>query len=65
MYTQLLNGDWEFRRTFSIDPELKAQEQIDLVCAGLDTLAEVTLNGHFLAYQRICFANSVGTSRNT
>jgi beta-mannosidase len=37
--------DWEYRREFSVAAELLAHERVTLVCAGLDTLAEVALNG--------------------
>ena len=41
-------SDWVYRRSFQCSPELLAQEQILLVCDGLDTLAKVVLNGHEL-----------------
>ena len=37
--------DWEYRREFTVAAELLAHERVTLVCAGLDTLAELTLNG--------------------
>jgi len=37
--------DWEYRCLFDVPPQLQAQERIFLVCDGLDTLAEVVLNG--------------------
>jgi len=40
--------DWEYRRTFTIEAGLLAEERVFLVCDGLDTLAEVTLNGQLL-----------------
>jgi len=40
--------DWEYRRTFTVDPSLLAEEKVFLVCDGLDTLAEVRLNGQLL-----------------
>jgi beta-mannosidase len=36
--------DWEYRCRFSCTPELRAEEQVWLVCDGLDTLAAVSLN---------------------
>ncbi|HVO68796.1 MAG TPA: glycoside hydrolase family 2 protein [Aggregatilineaceae bacterium] len=39
---------WEYRRSFTVAPELAAEEHIWLVCDGLDTLATVTLNGYAL-----------------
>lgn len=41
--------DYVFTRTFDVDEELLAQQHIVLVCEGLDTLAEVSINGTFLA----------------
>jgi beta-mannosidase len=41
-------SDWVYRSRFSCSPELLAEENIFLVCEGLDTLATVTLNGHEL-----------------
>ncbi len=38
--------DWEYRREFIVTADLLAQERVTLVCTGLDTLAELTLNGH-------------------
>jgi beta-mannosidase len=40
--------DWEYARTFEADPAVMAEEQVYLVCDGLDTLAEVSLNGNLL-----------------
>src|SRR3954464_427602 len=40
--------DWEYRRTFSISPEGAGEMRHFLVCDGLDTLAEVSLNGELL-----------------
>ena len=39
-------SDWEYRRSFSVSPEVLEREHIWLVCDGLDTLASLTLNGH-------------------
>lgn len=41
-------SDWEYRRTFKADPALLAEDRVFLICDGLDTLAEVTLNGQTL-----------------
>ena len=41
--------DYVFTRTFDVDEELLAQQHIFLVCEGLDTLAEISINGTFLA----------------
>ena len=40
--------DWEYRRAFSIEPAVSAQKRLELVFDGLDTLAEVHLNGQLL-----------------
>jgi beta-mannosidase len=40
--------DWEYRRSFNVDKSLAAEERKFLVCDGLDTLAEVFLNGRLL-----------------
>ncbi len=47
--------DWEYRRAFSLDPALARAERVELVCAGLDTLAEVFLNGERLGEVRNMF----------
>ncbi len=41
-------SDWEYRRSFTVPPELLCQPHIWLVCDGLDTLATVSLNGREL-----------------
>jgi beta-mannosidase len=38
-------ADWEYRRSFSVPDALLREEQIYLVCDGLDTLATVFVNG--------------------
>ncbi len=40
--------DWEYRHRFSAAKELLAEAHVFLVCDGLDTLAEVSLNGQLL-----------------
>jgi len=40
--------DWEYRHTFAVSAELLAEAKVFLVCDGLDTLAEVALNGQVL-----------------
>jgi beta-galactosidase/beta-glucuronidase len=44
-------ADWAYRRTVDVDP--RGHERVDLVCDGLDTVAELTLDGVV-----------VGTTRN-
>jgi len=41
-------SDWEYRHTFTVDAEILSEGHVFLVCDGLDTLAEVTLNGHLV-----------------
>jgi beta-mannosidase len=41
-------SDWEYRRSFTVDMALSDEEHCSLVCDGLDTLAEVSLNGRLL-----------------
>jgi beta-mannosidase len=37
--------DWEYCHEFTVVPELLEEDQVELVCTGLDTLAEIALNG--------------------
>lgn len=41
-------SDWVYRRAFVVDGDVLGESDITLVCDGLDTLAEVTLNGESL-----------------
>jgi beta-mannosidase len=41
-------ADWIYRCRFKIPKEMLTQERVELVCDGLDTLAEVDLNGNRL-----------------
>ena len=41
-------ADWEYRRTFRVDAAVAAEERVALVFDGLDTLADVRLNGELL-----------------
>ncbi len=41
--------DWTYSRQFSVSTELLQQENIDLVCDGLDTIATIRINGHTVA----------------
>lgn len=43
-------NDWEYRRAFTVDAELLAQSNVALVCDGLDTIADVYLNGTYLGH---------------
>ncbi|MCR2823021.1 beta-mannosidase [Lederbergia panacisoli] len=40
--------DFVYTRTFSVDEELLTQDKILLICEGLDTLAEVSVNGELV-----------------
>src|SRR5690349_3405886 len=42
--------DWEYRRTFRVDGDLLSEENVRLVCDGLDTIADVYLNGTYLGH---------------
>ncbi|MFC5528741.1 beta-mannosidase [Cohnella yongneupensis] len=46
---ELAKHDYEYRRKFEADEALLGQDKVLLVCEGLDTLAEVTINGHLIA----------------
>lgn len=37
--------DWEYRGVFRVEAEMLGHERLDLVCEGLDTIAEVSVNG--------------------
>ena len=41
-------SDWEYRTQFDVAPGLLAEERVLLACEGLDTLAELSLNGQVL-----------------
>jgi len=41
--------DWEYRTIFTVDAALLAEEVVELVADGLDTVATVTLNGREVA----------------
>jgi beta-mannosidase len=38
-------SDWEYRKVFGVDGEIYNQENVFLVCEGLDTLADIYING--------------------
>ena len=46
---ELFTKDYRYRMTFVPEEEVLSQEQIELVCYGLDTLAEIRLNGKEIA----------------
>ena len=42
------HADWEYKTSFNIDNEIFAKNNIDLVFEGLDTYADVYLNGKLI-----------------
>ncbi len=48
-------NDWEYRHTFTVDANLLAEENVRLVCDGLDTIADVYLNGTYLGHAENMF----------
>jgi len=42
--------DWEYSREFEVEEGLHDADRIYLECDGLDTIADVTLNGHILGH---------------
>jgi len=47
--SRLSEHDWEYSRSFDVPAALLRQDRVELVCEGLDTLAEISLNGRSLA----------------
>ncbi|MBD8871491.1 glycoside hydrolase family 2 protein [Rhodanobacter sp. DHB23] len=41
-------SDWQYRSTFTVDAATLARKHVELVFDGLDTFADVSLNGHKL-----------------
>ena len=48
-------SDWEYRTRFTCSSELLNEDQVWLVCDGLDTLARVMLNGQVLGHTENMF----------
>jgi len=42
--------DWQYRTTFRVDGTLLEHDRVDLACDGLDTVADVELNGQHVAH---------------
>jgi beta-mannosidase len=42
------DADWEYRTTITATPAMLSNEHVDLVFDGLDTYAEVSINGHLI-----------------
>jgi len=47
--TPLFDRDFEYSRNFSVNEELLSQDTVELVCLGIDTLAEIFINGKSIA----------------
>ncbi len=47
--SRLSEHDWEYYRTFTVSAELLRNDRVELVCEGLDTLAEISVNGRSVA----------------
>jgi len=45
----LFYNDYEYRTAFTVSDDLLSFDSLELVCEGLDTLAEIRINGKFLA----------------
>jgi beta-mannosidase len=43
-------NDWEYHCSFNVDARMFAEENVSLVCDGLDTLADVYLNESYLGH---------------
>lgn len=39
---------WQFEKTFEIDASLLAKQCVDLLLSGIDTVADIQLNGQHL-----------------
>jgi beta-mannosidase len=48
-------NDWEYRHSFSVNPDLLGMESLNLVCEGLDAIADVYLNGIYLGHAENMF----------
>jgi beta-mannosidase len=48
-------NDWEYRYTFTINADFLAEENVSLVCDGLDTIADVYLNETYLGHAENMF----------
>lgn len=47
---ELMAQDYYYRRTFVVDAAELHHDRAELVCEGLDTIADLRLNGHFVAH---------------
>ena len=48
-------NDWEYRSSFRVHADLLAEEKVSLICDGLDTIADVYLNGTYLGHAENMF----------
>jgi beta-mannosidase len=48
-------NDWEYCHSFAASADLLEQDQVRLVCDGLDTIADVYLNGTYLGHSENMF----------
>jgi beta-mannosidase len=48
-------NDWEYQYNFTVDTQILAEPNIALVCDGLDTIADVYLNGTYLGHAENMF----------
>jgi beta-mannosidase len=48
-------NDWEYQHSFTVPAGLLAEEKVSLVCDGLDTIADVYLNGTYLGHAENMF----------
>ena len=48
-------NDWEYRHSFTVNADLLAEENVSLVCDGLDTIADLYLNGVYLGHAENMF----------
>jgi beta-mannosidase len=46
---ELFRRDYEFQREFELEKELYEKDRLELICCGLDTLAEIHINDVLLA----------------
>lgn len=53
--TWVAETDWEYRHSFTMNGDLLAEENVALVCDGLDTIADVYLNGVYLGHAENMF----------
>ena len=45
----IMNREYRYSRNFDVSDDLFQSDRLELVCEGLDTLATIHINGHFIA----------------